>query len=1008
VAGKRCAFGSHAELSPVKDKFVTRPLMRLVVRFSAIALALSACTAANAQVAAPGRVPPAWTRNATIYEVNVRQFTPEGTLAALQRHLPRLRALGVDILWIMPVQPIGRLNRKGSLGSPYSVADYTAINAEYGTATDFKTLVDSAHKLGMRVILDWVPNHTAFDHPWITQHPSWYVHRADGTISNARDGDGRETDWTDVAELNYDNADMRRAMIADMRWWLTTMNIDGFRCDVAMGVPTDFWVEARQALTAVRPDLFMLAEAESPALDGTFDMTYGWELHHLLNEIAQGKQPTDSLDAYFARQNRNYPARDLHMDFTSDHDENSWNGTEFERMGANHQAAFVLAATAQSSMPLLYTGQEVSNKKRLRFFEKDTVDWSGPSLASFYSAIFALKHAEEALSSGTPGGEQTTLVTDGGPRVYAFSRTRGTNTVVVALNFGDAPVTVRYDGFMHPGSYTDWFLHHGETLSKAGHLEIPAHGYRVLTAGGAAVTPAALRSPPAWTRGATCYEVFVRSFADGDGDGIGDLKGLTAKLDYINDGKRDSRHSLGARCIWLMPVAESPSYHGYDATDYYKVERDYGTNDDFKTFVSEAHRRGIKVLVDMVLNHSSNENPWFQAALRDTTSPYRAWYRFSSVKPTEKGPWGQEAWHKSPVRDEYYYGIFWSGMPDLNYETPAVVAEAKKIARFWITEMHVDGFRLDAVPYLMEDHGLLQHSPGTHALLHDYAAYVRSLKPDAFTVGEVYAPIDSVLGYYPDQLDSYFAFEVADSLLSAVRRGSAKNLLGPALRLQREVPAGRWSPFLRNHDQPRTRTELDGSMPKAKVAAFLLLALPGMPFVYYGEEIGMTGTKPDEQLRTPMQWSGAAHGGFTRGTPWEQLAHDSLAVTVEEQERDSASLLQLNRRMIHLRDTNMALARGRIVPLTTNNDAIAAFARRDGDHVVLVIANLSGAMVENASVTSAGDAFPVGRWKVRSLLGGDTPLPLRVGRDGRVDGYAPLPPLAPFEFYLLELTAPGR
>jgi alpha-amylase len=982
--------------------------MRSSGRLLSIALTLLLGHAAVAQVAAPSRTPPAWTRNATIYEVNVRQFTPEGTLVAVQRHLPRLRSLGVDILWIMPVQPIGRVNRKGSLGSPYSVASYTTINPEYGTATDFKALVDSAHKLGMKVILDWVPNHTAFDHPWITQHPDWYVHRADGSISNARDGDGHETDWTDVAELNYDNADMRRAMIADMRWWLASMGVDGFRCDVAMGVPTDFWIDARKALTAVRPDLFMLAEAESPALDGTFDMTYGWELHHLLNEIAQGKRPTDSLDAYFARTKRNYPARDLHMYFTSNHDENSWNGTEFERMGANHQAAFILAATAQSSMPLLYTGQEASNRKRLRFFEKDTVDWTGPSLASFYSAVFALKHTQEALSSGTPGGEQTTLATDGGPRVYAFSRTRGSNMVVVALNFGDAPVTVKYDGFAQPGSYTDWFSHRRETLSRSGRLEIPAHGYRVLAGNDAAGMPTAQQSPPGWTRGATCYEIFIRSFADGDGDGIGDLKGLTAKLGYINDGKPDSRHSLGARCIWLMPVAESPSYHGYDATDYYKVEKDYGTNDDFRTFVSEAHRRGIKVLVDMVLNHTSNEHPWFQAALRDTTSPYRSWYRFSPTKPAEKGPWGQEAWHKSQVRDEYYYGVFWSGMPDLNYETPAVVAEAKKIAHFWIDDMHVDGFRLDAVPYLMEDHGLLQHSPGTHALLHDYATYVRSIKPDAFTVGEVYAPIDSVLGYYPDQLDSYFAFEAADSLLAAVRRGSARNLLGPALRLQREVPAGRWSPFLRNHDQPRTRTELGGDMAKAKLAAFLLFTMPGMPFVYYGEEIGMTGTKPDERLRTPMQWSRAPHGGFTRATPWEQLAGDSLQVTVEGEDGDSASLLQLNRRMIHLRDANPALAGGQIIPLVASSDAVAAFARRDGEHVVLAVANLSGGTVENVSLASAAGALPPGRWQARDLLGGGTLTPLRVGTDGKLDGYTSLPRLGPAEFHLYQLTAAAR
>ncbi|HET9013315.1 MAG TPA: alpha-amylase family glycosyl hydrolase [Gemmatimonadaceae bacterium] len=244
---------------------------------------------------------PAWSRHAVIYEVNVRQYTPEGTLVALQRHLPRLRRLGVDILWLMPVQPIGKKNRKGTLGSYYAIADYTAINPEFGSEADFRAFVRAAHRQGMKVILDWVANHTAFDHPWIEQHPEYYVRRADGTIVNARDNEGRDTDWTDVAELNFDDARMRRAMIGDMRWWVDRMGSDGFRCDVAGGVPTGFWVEARRELTRSRPDLFMLAEAEDPGIHAAFDMTYAWRLHHLLNDIARGKASTGALDGYFAR-----------------------------------------------------------------------------------------------------------------------------------------------------------------------------------------------------------------------------------------------------------------------------------------------------------------------------------------------------------------------------------------------------------------------------------------------------------------------------------------------------------------------------------------------------------------------------------------------------------------------------------------------------------------------------------------------------------------------------------
>jgi glycosidase len=380
----------------------------------------------------------------------------------------------------MPIQPIGKVNRKGPLGSPYSIANYTAVNSEYGTVADFQAFVADAHRQGMRVILDWVANHTAFDHHWIAQHPDWYVHRADGSISNARDNEGHETDWTDVAELDYDNPAMRRAMISDMRWWLERTGLDGFRCDVALGVPTDFWLDARRELARVRPGLFMLAEAETPALTGAFDMTYGWELHHMLNQIARGAWPTDSLDAYFIRQARDYPAGDYRMYFTSNHDENSWNGTEFERMGANHQAAFVLGATARSSMPLLYTGQEASLKKRLRFFEKDTVDWNGPSLASFYRAVFDLKHSQEALANGAWGGAQVALKTNGGARVYAFTRSRGGSTVVTAVNFGDAAASAAYEGLGRPGEYTDWFTESPVSLGATGRLEIPAHGFRVL------------------------------------------------------------------------------------------------------------------------------------------------------------------------------------------------------------------------------------------------------------------------------------------------------------------------------------------------------------------------------------------------------------------------------------------------------------------------------------------------------------------------------------------------
>ncbi|HEX6060152.1 MAG TPA: alpha-amylase family glycosyl hydrolase [Gemmatimonadaceae bacterium] len=520
--------------------------------------------------------------------------------------------------------------------------------------------------------------------------------------------------------------------------------------------------------------------------------------------------------------------------------------------------------------------------------------------------------------------------------------------------------------------------------------------------------PAAAQAAPDtadWRRGATCYEVFVRSFDDSDGDGVGDLEGLIDRLDYINDGTPSAERDLGARCIWLMPVAASPSYHGYDVSNYYRVDPEYGTNEDFKRLVAEAHRRGIKVLVDMVLNHASSEHPYFKDALLNPRSPYRNWFRWSATDPGTKGPWGQVVWHRSPVREEWYYGIFWSGMPDLNYETPAVREEAKRIATFWLEEMGADGFRLDAIPYLVEEGRRISGSPGTHALLREYAAHIRGVAPHAFTIGEVWDSVGAMLPYYPDQLDAHFSFESSDAILETVRTGSTRKLYPSFVRLQRMVSPTRWSPFLRNHDQTRTMTYLGGDRARAKVAATLLLTLPGLPFVYYGEEIGMTGDKPDPRLRTPMHWSRGPAAGFTWGVPWEPLQPDSLTANVEALEGDTTSLLHLYRRLIHLRAAHSALGAGELVPLTTTSDAVAAYLRRDGDRVALVVANVGTTPQSGVRVSTAGAALARGRYVPRTLLGAATASPLVVGRDGRITRWLPVATLAPMQAHIFELEA---
>ena len=464
----------------------------------------------------------------------------------------------------------------------------------------------------------------------------------------------------------------------------------------------------------------------------------------------------------------------------------------------------------------------------------------------------------------------------------------------------------------------------------------------------------AQRASGDWRDGGTCYEIFVRSFQDSDGDGIGDLNGLTSRLDYINDGNPKSTRSLGARCIWLMPIFETPGYHGYDISDYYHVARVLGTNDDFKRFVAEAHKRGIVVLLDMVLNHASSEWPPFQDALKNPGSPYRSWFRFAP----ERGPnnrWGNNNWHKSPFRDEWYYGFFWQGMPDLNYEQPGALEEMKKVAAFWLNDMGADGFRLDAVKYLVEDGAVVEDTKGTHRVLHDYAAFVRASKRGAFTIGEVFDSTGTLLSYYPDQLDAYFAFEIADSIIAGVRRGDGRGILAPVLRLQQSVPTDRFGLFLRNHDQPRTRTEFGGDWGKARAAALLQFTLPGIPFVYYGEELGMSGPKPDELIRRPMAWSATApHAGFTAGTPWQPLASDSAATAVSTQDADSASLLRWYRRLVRERAMSPALAHGRLVPLRSGDSSVVAYLRVDRAQVALVIVNAAATAARDVVLPDLG------------------------------------------------------
>ena len=436
--------------------------------FAALALSIFSCsnnpevkeeTAPEKEEVKVNSRHPEWVKSANIYEVNVRQYTEDGTLSAFVADLPRLKELGVDILWFMPIQPIGLKNRKESAadnGSYYSISNYTEVNPELGSFADFKNIVDQAHEQGMYVVLDWVANHTAWDHEWVDANPEFYTANADGERPIVPiDNEGGATDWTDVADLNYDNEEMRQAMIDDMKFWLTEAGIDGFRCDVAGFVPNDFWFDAVPQLKEVKDDLFMLAEWEDPAHMKVFNMNYGWHFHHLMNEVAKGDTNAKAFEVYAEILDSLYDSDDIRMYFTTNHDENSWNGTIEERFGEAGLTYFVLASTYGKGMPLIYSGQEMGLDHRLSFFGKDQINWDKPELMPFYARSLELKHKNPALWNGNYGGPMKILSSENN-NVLIFTRENGDNKVVVMLNFSNE-VQMFDNNVTYTGEFLDWY-----------------------------------------------------------------------------------------------------------------------------------------------------------------------------------------------------------------------------------------------------------------------------------------------------------------------------------------------------------------------------------------------------------------------------------------------------------------------------------------------------------------------------------------------------------------------
>ncbi len=499
-------------------------------------------------------------------------------------------------------------------------------------------------------------------------------------------------------------------------------------------------------------------------------------------------------------------------------------------------------------------------------------------------------------------------------------------------------------------------------------------------------TPLPEPAPAKWWNDAVFYEIFVRSYYDTDGNGIGDFNGVTQKLEYIQ--------SLGINAIWLMPIHPSPSYHGYDVINYYNVNPDYGSMDDFKTLLAEAHKRDIHIIIDLVLNHTSSQHPWFKSANSDSNSPYHDYYVWSDTSKGGKWYAGSQG---------FYFGIFCGCMPDMNYNNPAVTADMLKVTDFWLNEIGIDGFRVDAAKHLIEDGDKVENTPATHKWYKGFYTKYKTYNPQAYTVGEVFGAGSSVIkSYTGDQLDQIFNFEMSSGFVNSANGGANSGITSAFKFALQDMPDFNYATFLTNHDQTRAMSVFYGNINKAKLASFLMLTSPGSPFIYYGEEIGMQGQKPDEDLRLPMQWNADTYAGFSTTEPWRAPNKDFTIVNVTSQTEDPNSLLSHYRTLIQLRKENPALQNGNALLLETGTPSVFALLRTSGNEHILVVVNLSKDPISDYNLSLAKSGLPNGILTPTTLFGTGEANPLEI-IGGKISEYLPLIKLLPYQMLLFDL-----
>ena len=503
-----------------------------------------------------------------------------------------------------------------------------------------------------------------------------------------------------------------------------------------------------------------------------------------------------------------------------------------------------------------------------------------------------------------------------------------------------------------------------------------------------------------WWNDTVFYEIFVRSFKDSNGDGIGDFNGITEELDYLQN--------LGIKGIWLMPINESSAYHGYHITDFFAVESDYGSLDDFKHLLDEAHKRDMKVIMDLVLNHTSDKHPWFQSALQPG-SEYHDWYVWQDKDPGTRGPWKQQVWYPAP-NGQYYYAVFAREIPDLNYQNPAVREEAKKITSFWLKDVGVDGFRLDGVRYWVEEGNKFADTNANHQFLEEWGGYYRGINPQAFSIGEVWIDNAIVKQYVSTnkELDSAFNFDLSTAIIKSINEGLSTGVRFTIQTTIRDFPEQDNANFITNHDMNRAMSQFGGDTGKAKVAAGILFTAPGIPFVYYGEEIGMTGKRTsganaDIPIRSPMQWSNSNGADFTNGKPWADINPDLATVNVQTETSDPNSLLEFYRSMIQLRNAHSALRVGKTFVADSNSKKLLAYLRSNADETLLVLINIDDKPATDYTLDMAIGPLS-GMYTATSLLDQSTIAPLTTNAKGGFDAYTPLAEIPPYTVFVIHLS----